>query len=136
MKKKLPIIGPMKCDDGCGDCCGIAPCSEEEFEKIKLYVREHKIVPVAQGIKCPLYIDGKCSVYEVRPMICKVFGHSPPLACSRGYNVDDLSRDDIRRLLWSAGNRPGGKLHHTHDLLGPGSAFQVFASHWFQRAIQ
>lgn len=31
--------------------------------------------PVAQGpIQCPMLIDGKCSVYKARPMICRGYG--------------------------------------------------------------
>lgn len=117
-KKKLPIITSMKCDDHCGDCCGIVPCSESEFKRIQAYIAEHKIVPVEQGVTCPLYIRGKCSVYEVRPMICQIFGHTPKLKCSHGYNVDDLSTGEIDKLFQSTGNQVGAR--HTHDVLpGP-----------------
>ena len=83
MKIKLPII---QCDAGCSDCCGPAPCTDRELEVIRAHVAEHGIVPIDQGITCPLFLDGRCSVYEVRPRICQLFGHSERLLCSRGYN--------------------------------------------------
>ena len=81
--KKLPV---MRCDAGCGDCCGVAPVTEEEYERVVGYARSRGIAPVKQGVTCPYYQKGVCQVYEVRPIICVVFGHSPRLGCSRGYN--------------------------------------------------
>lgn len=35
----------------------------------------NKINSGLQGKKCPLHINGKCSVYEVRPTKCRIFGY-------------------------------------------------------------
>lgn len=78
----------MQCDHGCGDCCGVAPCSEAEYQRVMNFASEHDIVPLRQGSTCPFYWDGTCAVYEVRPGICRLFGHSPDLVCSRGYNTN------------------------------------------------
>jgi len=82
------MMPAMQCDSGCGHCCGLAPATEAEFQKVKRYVTAKGIVPVDQGVKCPFYQNGTCAVYEVRPFACQLFGHSARMPCSRGYNVN------------------------------------------------
>lgn len=83
----LPQLPQMRCDDGCGECCGIVGCSSHEFVQVSRVVKARGIKPVRQGSTCPLFLGGRCSVYEVRPACCRVFGHTPELTCPRGYNV-------------------------------------------------
>ena len=105
----------MKCDVGCGDCCGPVPVSLKRFKQIHAYVRENGIRPKEQGETCPLYLDGKCSVYAVRPGICSAFGHSESLQCSRGHNVN-VEEALVQRVALSDG--PPERL--LHELLDDG----------------
>lgn len=67
----------------CGNCCScILPLSNKEIERIKNYIHKNKINPnTANNIlqkefvdKCPfLNEQNKCSIYEVRPEICRWF---------------------------------------------------------------
>jgi len=98
-KFKLP---KMQCDNGCGGCCGVVPVTNKEFEVILEYVLEKEIVPVDNGVTCPLYTDGKCSVYTVRPLLCKLFGHNEAMKCPRGYNVNVPSRK-LRKMMEKQG---------------------------------
>ena len=115
--RKLKVLPPMQCDEGCGDCCGMVPVTETEFQRVARYVREHGIVPVEHTGRdgteeigtCPVFIGGKCSVYKVRPLICQVFGHVERLPCSRGYNVNVPQRE-VDRMLASNGE-PTRLLH-------------------------
>ncbi len=109
---KLPV---MQCDNGCGQCCGIVPITEKELKRITDYVLLHFIQPVAQGHTCPLYIKGQCSVHEVRPAVCRAFGHTEGMTCPRGYNVNVPERKIRRYLL-----RGGPATHYTHDVLPNG----------------
>lgn len=106
MIMSLPQLPTMKCDRGCGDCCGIVLCSRAEFQAVSNVVKMQGIVPVRQGSKCPLYIDGKCSVYHARPLTCRLFGHVDKLKCSRGYNAN-ASWFDV--LDWNAAIKKSGK---------------------------
>lgn len=110
--RKLKVLPPMRCDEGCGACCGIAPTTETEFRRIERYVKEQGITPIHHSDdeeQCPLYQDGKCTVYAVRPLICRIFGHSDRLQCERGYNVDVAQRE-IDRMV-GANGRPTRLLH-------------------------
>jgi Fe-S-cluster containining protein len=103
MKRRLPVIPAMKCDDGCGECCGVVPVTEAEYETIATYVASHDIKPREQGLTCPFWQDGRCAVYDVRPLLCKLFGHTPGMTCSHGHNVNMRERD-VRRMLKDAYN--------------------------------
>lgn len=102
---KLPV---MQCDKGCGDCCGPVFCTPDEFNAAKRYALANEIEPKRQGLTCPFYQDGGCKVYKARPLICRMFGHSPRLVCSKGYNRN-ISPALEERLM--DGYRPTRMLH-------------------------
>jgi len=115
MNHSLPQLPTMRCDDGCGECCTIAPCSREELALIRNVVKAQGIKPLRQGLRCPLYIDGKCSVYYARPLVCRLYGHAPGLDCLRGYSV--LANDKTLEA-WNAEMRKvGDRVMYTHELV-------------------
>ena len=82
-KTDLTVNG--KCT-GCGECCSnILPLSHEELDRIKAYVKKHDIKPIthiaslADNILdmicpfCDLTKEKKCTIYNIRPEVCKVF---------------------------------------------------------------
>lgn len=107
--RKLKVLPPMNCDPGCGECCGPVPVTETEFQRVRRFIAERDIKPVDQGITCPLYLEGGCSVYEVRPLPCRLFGHVEKMACSRGHNVN-VDERQVHRMI-SANGVPSRLLH-------------------------
>jgi uncharacterized protein len=63
--KRLPKV---KCPEGCTKCCGPIWMSKEEREKLP------EVENPDTGYDCPFIKDGKCSVYEKRPLVCRAFG--------------------------------------------------------------
>lgn len=76
-----------KCS-GCGDCCSNRlPLSQKEINQIKIYIKKHNIVEQKHGIfvlsratidmTCPFMDstakDHKCTIYPVRPQICREY---------------------------------------------------------------
>ena len=66
----------------CGSCCtAFLPLSEEDIIVIKQYLSTHEIKPEHNNntydtidTVCPfLSKEGLCLIYEVRPLICRVF---------------------------------------------------------------
>ncbi len=101
--KKLKVLPSMRCDTGCGECCGIVPVTVTEFNAIERYVKEKGIIPIeTKDGTCPLYQEGRCSVYPVRPLICRIFGHAERLPCPRGYNVNVPQRE-VDRMIGANG---------------------------------
>lgn len=73
---------------GCGQCCSnLLPMTEKEIATIKRYIKSHNIKeckhilplaePIAYDMTCPFLDNGKhcdkCTIYEVRPRICRDF---------------------------------------------------------------
>ena len=78
--RRIPIVA---CEPGCSDCCGPAPISPYEAER--LGVPGAVTTPVHEGTAtCAFLIDGRCSVYERRPYVCRLYGTTPVAACPRG----------------------------------------------------
>ena len=100
----------MKCDNGCGDCCGVVPVTVQEYDRVVAYANLHGIVPLTQGVTCPFFQEGTCKVYPVRPRMCQMFGHTAKLKCSRGYNTNVLSDREVQREMKRNG-KPNRMLH-------------------------
>jgi Fe-S-cluster containining protein len=109
--KKLKVIPSMHCDAGCGECCGIVPATETEFRAVERFIADRDIEPAAHTDgTCPFYQNEGCAIYPVRPLLCRLYGHSvdPMMTCPRGYNVN-IEERDVARMM-----RANGK--HTHVL--------------------
>ena len=76
----------INCKAGCSICCekGDYPLSQAELEYLmqgyitlenetKILIQKN-IENMEKGGKCPFLIDKKCSVYEYRPIVCRVHG--------------------------------------------------------------
>lgn len=110
MRLSLPV---MQCDSGCGECCGVVICKEHEFQAVKELVAKNGIFPISQGITCPFFQGGQCQVYDARPFICRLFGHSKRLVCSKGYNtnIPEITEKRLTRQY-------GTPTRYLHEFLG------------------
>lgn len=92
----LSGLPTFECKEGCFDCCGPVELSRLEYmrcvqasgrtaEDIKQQMQNN----LKQGIyACPLLNaeTGRCTVYDVRPAICRLFGAvKGELLCPHGY---------------------------------------------------
>ena len=78
-----------KCSE-CGSCCSnFLPISSKEIKQIEWYIRKHHIKECRHNftaslmdLTCPFLMDDKakekCSIYPVRPEICKSFVCNDP----------------------------------------------------------
>lgn len=77
---------PIDCTGECWDSCGPIGYSVEEGERMdaigrrppNAHERRHRLMCSA------LTKDHKCSVYEARPMICRLWGVSETMPCPHG----------------------------------------------------
>lgn len=101
-----PLLPKMRCDAGCGLCCGVAPASQGEYDSVMAYARKNGVTPKRQGTKCPFY-QGEpgaetCAVYPARPSVCRFFGHTPMMDCPKGYNANVGPRAErFIAITWS-----------------------------------
>lgn len=119
-KRKLPILPPMRCDAGCGACCGPVPVTEAELSAVRRHMARYRVPAVDRGkLTCPFF-DGQCTIYEARPTLCRLFGHTAGLRCSRGYNTNALPDATVRRALYRQGQATT-TLHSLIDYVDPRS---------------
>ena len=99
-----------KCS-GCGGCCSnYLPMTENEVRTIKRYVKKFNIkpqkhlgVPMANptviDLTCPFMDDtkrnDKCTIYEVRPAICRYFVCNDPHESLRHEEMYQEERKNI-----------------------------------------
>ena len=106
----------------CGECCGNIIVTKLEMQNIMTYCEANKLsfthpvefIPthnnqvtfnIKMGASCPLLLqDNKCSIYPVRPLICRLYGTVYSLDC---VPQDRMSQADKRKypLTESQANR-------------------------------
>ncbi len=82
---KLPA---MRCRGLCQAACGSIAMTATERDRI---TRRHGIrIPLAAVFPdhCPALVDGACSVYADRPLICRTWGMVPSMRCPYGCEPD------------------------------------------------
>lgn len=109
----LSRLPSFECKEGCADCCGPVIVSRLEYTRCIQAsgrtaedVRQQMQRNLKQGIyACPL-LDAetkKCSVYAVRPAICRLFGAvKGELLCPHGYAPESsalLSDEQAQKIL-------------------------------------
>ena len=43
--------------------------------------------PIDESVPCPLLVDGRCSVYDIRPLVCRGYNSTDVEACRRGHRT-------------------------------------------------
>ena len=76
-------IPSFECVPGCHDCCGPVTASAEELSRLpEKSVAQHDAA--LANFDCVYLGPQGCEVYQQRPLICRLFGTTPRLACPRG----------------------------------------------------
>lgn len=86
---KVPEIG---CKGLCADACGPIDGGPRELVRmaragVRLPPREvaiRKMASTPDNYECPALVNGRCSTYAARPMVCRVWGASEDLPCPYG----------------------------------------------------
>lgn len=82
---ELPTIA---CKGQCWDSCGPISMSRIEWLRITTrlgYTPRQQIDPERpETLTCPMLKDHRCSVYELRPMICRLWGIVESMPCPWG----------------------------------------------------
>jgi Fe-S-cluster containining protein len=104
-------IPSFTCREGCHECCGIVPFSTDERNRVAVsrpleqwepFV-DSSWVPAAalSSFKCPFVGKDGCSIYELRPMVCRLFGavDHPMMKCPMGSAPEKLLTDAQSREL-------------------------------------
>jgi Fe-S-cluster containining protein len=76
-------IPEFACIPGCHDCCGPVLASTDELARLPRKDAQQRQHALEQWNCVHLGQQG-CTVYEQRPLVCRLFGTTPRLACPHG----------------------------------------------------
>jgi len=83
----------FECVPGCSHCCGPTPCAPSETALIAQWLTQRglavlhsplAVLPTTDGLTCVYAGADGCSIYPVRPFMCRLYGSIPKLRCPLG----------------------------------------------------
>ncbi len=91
-------IPSLECIPGCHDCCGPVTTSSEEMANLSVK-SEDEHAAALNDLSCPHLGDKGCQVYNERPLICRLFGTTPQLACPQGILPEQIVDPQIEQRI-------------------------------------
>jgi uncharacterized protein len=107
-------IPAFDCKPGCHDCCGVVPFSDSEkraaqarFPLVawKKFGADSWLASGAlKTFSCPFVGNGGCSIYAIRPTVCRLFGavDNELMRCPHGCGPDALLSEAQSRAALAA----------------------------------
>ena len=92
------LIPSFECEPGCHDCCGPVTTSAEEMARLPRKSRAEQDAAL-ERLDCVHLGPNGCTVYQERPMICRLFGTTPRLACPRGRGPEQMIEPQAEELV-------------------------------------
>ncbi|MEI2453159.1 YkgJ family cysteine cluster protein [Lysobacter firmicutimachus] len=93
LRRRIPSF---RCIDGCHDCCGPVTASSEEMARLPIKTAAEHEAALADWT-CPHLGPSGCQAYEERPLICRLFGTTPRLACPNGCRPEQMIDEHVER---------------------------------------
>lgn len=91
-------IPSFECIQGCHDCCGPVTTSTEEMARLPVKSEEEHDIALA-NLSCPHLGENGCEVYAERPLICRLFGTTPKLACPNGRRPEVMIAPQLEKKI-------------------------------------
>lgn len=110
-------VPDARCKGLCVDACGPLPMTVAEARRLRRagHPIPHDDVAMAEltltgSYSCPALVDGRCSVYELRPLVCRLYGAAEALTCEHGCRPAGglLPKAKARELIGRAIDAGGG----------------------------
>ena len=94
LEKLYAQIPTFDCKPGCSECCGVVPVSGIEAESLPPIVEK-------KGKDCQFISPFGCTVYENRPLMCRLFGavNHRALTCPYGAGPELKLEDSKAREI-------------------------------------
>lgn len=85
------MVPDARCKGLCAEACGPIPMTVLEARRLRKagHPIPHDEMATAQFVEtgsysCPALVDGRCVAYDVRPLICRLYGATDALRCEHG----------------------------------------------------
>lgn len=114
-------VPKLRCRGLCQSSCRVWQATPSEVALLE------KVATVRpQGTQCPFLVENRCSVYPLRPLVCRAWGTVPSMACPHGCEPEEwLSATALKALSdsidegRSASPWQGGPCVECGGLIGP-----------------
>jgi Fe-S-cluster containining protein len=119
MDANLTALYDQVPDPGCRGLCQQAcgPIDMHPYERARIRRAGVTIPRPAEAVAellatgeytCPALADGRCTVYDIRPMLCRLYGAAEDLRCEHGCTPEGghLPAADARRLINATKENP------------------------------
>lgn len=108
LEKLYATLPTIECKRMCALSCGPIAFSVVEEHRIRLE-RGAEFPEYATGMTCPLLKDDLCTVYALRPLVCRLWGLAEGMECPWGCKPSRLiPREEAYALLEAAAIIGGG----------------------------
>ncbi|MGO3405668.1 YkgJ family cysteine cluster protein [Marinomonas sp.] len=91
-------IPSFECTPGCHDCCGPVTTSSEEMSRLPVKTDAEHDAALAD-FSCVHLGPNGCEVYDERPLICRLFGTTPNLACPNSCRPKEMVAPEIEEQV-------------------------------------
>jgi hypothetical protein len=86
------MVPSLKCKGLCTDSCGPIGMSKAEHELLEAEMPNFPstaemtsdFLDAPNHYHCPLLVEGRCSAYAVRPLVCRLWGVEETMPCPHG----------------------------------------------------
>jgi len=95
LRRQIPSFA---CVPGCHDCCGPVTTSSEEMARLPRKTAAQQDAALNELNCVHLGPDG-CTVYEERPLICRLFGTTATLPCPNGRRPETLIHPRVEKQV-------------------------------------
>lgn len=114
-------IPRIECRKRCAGSCTVIPLHRVELVKLrtqapKAEARTYVVAPEVRVLTttadghCPLLRFKECTVYEVRPLICRLYGVAEGMSCVHGCKPERMLLREEAHVLMEAVHRIGGSI--------------------------
>ena len=105
--ESIPVS--IECKGHCQGSCGPIAMTPDEFRRIS--EASETIPTVDEHATCSLLVGGRCSVYDVRPIICRLWGMVRGMECPWGCKPTPryLTREEGFAFIRKADKATGNK---------------------------
>lgn len=90
----------LKCQGLCQQACGPVPMLDVEHRPIVAKLGYWPNWKLKRSMTCPLLKDGQCKVYEVRPLLCRLWGVAEDMKCPHGCEPERYLTFEEATSLW------------------------------------
>ena len=95
LRRQIPSF---ECVPGCHDCCGPVTTSPEEMSRLPRKTAAEQEAAMDE-LNCVHLGPKGCTVYDERPLICRLFGTTKTLPCPNGRRPVELSHPRVEKQI-------------------------------------